>query len=223
MTERALVEIKAVLFDLDGTLLDTLSDLADAMNVVLADMGLPCHPDDAYRYFVGDGLEILARRVLPQECRKQPFLSRCIEGMKARYSDHWADNSKPYAGIADLLNELTCRDLNLAVLSNKPDYFTSLLVNHFLPHWRWSHVRGARLDTPRKPDPCGALAIAEQLALAPRDFLYLGDTATDMQTARAAGMYPVGVSWGFRTVKELEESGAKVVLDHPLDLLKLLP
>lgn len=223
MAERVLVETKAVLFDLDGTLLDTLSDLADAMNAVLEEMGFPAHPVDAYRYFVGDGLEVLAHRVLPQMCRKHPFLSHCIEGMKARYHDHWADKTKLYPGISDLLNELSRRHLSLTVLSNKPDDFTRLMVNHFLPHWRWSQVRGAHPDVPKKPDPRGALLIAEQLALAPQNFLYLGDTNIDMQTARAAGMCPIGVSWGFRTVKELDESGASAVLQHPLDLLKLLP
>jgi len=219
----AIADIKAVLFDLDGTLLDTLTDLADSMNAVLAELGLPGHPHDAYRYFVGDGLEILARRVLPEGSRTEPLIQRCAEGMRAKYQDHWADKSEPYQGIPELLNSLASRDLRLNILSNKPDDFTRLMVNHFLPNWRWDQVRGARPDTPKKPNPSAALAVAGQLGLAPHQFLYLGDTNTDMRTATAAGMYPVGVLWGFRTQTELEESGAQTVLHHPLDLLKLLP
>jgi phosphoglycolate phosphatase len=221
LQKKALADIKAVIFDLDGTLLDTLIDLADSMNVVLADLGLPSHPQDAYRYFVGDGMETLSRRVLPEEYRTLPMIQRCTEGMRARYQEHWADKSEPYPGIPELLDSLSRRGLSLNILSNKPDDLTRLMVNHFLPNWRWSHVRGAVPEMPKKPDPSGALAVAEQLGVARHQFLYLGDTNTDMRTAAAAGMYPVGVLWGFRTKMELEESGAKSVLRYPLDLLKL--
>lgn len=217
-----ITDCKAVLFDLDGTLLDTLTDLADSMNAVLASLDFPTHPRDAYRYFVGDGLEILARRVLPEANRTQAMIQRCAEGMRDQYHRHWADQTNPYEGVADLLDSLTARGLSLNILSNKPDDFTCLMVNHFLPAWPWGQVRGARSATPKKPHPHGALAIADQLKLAPKQFLYLGDTNTDMQTATAAGMFPVGVLWGFRTRSELEESGAQAVLRHPLDLLALL-
>ncbi len=217
-----ITDVKAVLFDLDGTLLDTLTDLADSMNAVLARLGHPTHPRDAYRYFVGDGLEILAKRVLPEADCHQPMIQRCAEEMRTEYQRRWADKTQPYEGIAELLDSLSDRGLRLTILSNKPDDSTKLMVNHFLPDWQWSQVRGARPQTPKKPDPSGALAIAGQLNLAPQQFLYLGDTNTDMQTATAAGMYPVGALWGFRTRTELEESGAKAILHHPLDLLKLI-
>lgn len=213
---------KAILFDLDGTLLDTLADLATAMNFVLATMGLPGHPRDAYRLFVGDGMETLARRVLPEAQRTPPIIQHCVNEMSARYQGHWADNSAPYPGIRELLDALAQRDISLNILSNKPDAFTLLMVNHFFPGERWSAVRGARPGTPRKPDPAGALAIAAQLGIAPKQFLYLGDTNTDMQTATAAGMYPLGALWGFRTAQELQATGAQRLLHHPLDLLKLL-
>lgn len=223
MPVNARADIKAVLFDLDGTLLDTLTDLADSMNTVLAGLGLPLHPREAYRYFVGDGMETLARRVLPEERRTPAMIQRCAAAMRVRYQAHWADNSGPYQGVPELLDALAHRDLSLNILSNKPDDFTRLMVEHFLPGWRWSQVRGARPEMPRKPDPAGALAVAGQLDLAPHQFLYLGDTNTDMRTATAAGMYPVGALWGFRTRQELDETGAKSVLQHPLDLLQLLP
>lgn len=215
-------EIKAILFDLDGTLLDTLCDLAGSMNRVLARLNLPTHPQEAYRYFVGDGMETLARRVLPEESRTPTMIARCAEAMRAEYLHHWAVRSKPYAGIPELLDSLTGRGLTLTILSNKPEAFTLMMVNHFLSAWPWRLVRGARPDCPNKPDPSGAMAIAAALDLAPGQFLYLGDTNTDMRTAISCGMHPVGALWGFRSRAELEESGAKVLLQHPLEMLKLL-
>jgi len=212
-------EIKAILFDLDGTLLDTLSDLADSMNTVLAGMGFATHPPDAYRHFVGDGMETLAHRVLPQKQRTSANIERCLNGMRTRYRNHWADKSAPYPGITELLSALSERQLSLNVLSNKPDELTRLMIDHFLPHWPWAQVRGARPETMKKPDPSGAMAIADQLGLSPHQFLYLGDTNTDMRTAIAAGMTPIGALWGFRDRQELVSSGARAVIDHPLDLL----
>ncbi len=212
-------DIKAVLFDLDGTLLDTLTDLAESMNAVLVRLGLPPHPRDAYRYFVGEGVEVLARRALPEENRDQEMVLRCADEMRKEYQGRWAETSKPYAGIPELLDGLASRGLTLTILSNKPDDFTRLVVDRFLSGWPWREVRGARPETPRKPDPSGALAIAGRLGLVPGQFLYLGDTNIDMRTATAAGMYPVGALWGFRTRTELEEAGAKILLHHPLDLI----
>ena len=125
-------DIRAVLFDLDGTLLDTLTDLAESMNAVLTGLGFPAHPRDAYRYFVGDGLEILASRVLPEANRNQAMIQRCATGMRDEYQGRWSDQTKPYEGIAELLDALTSRRLSLNILSNKPDDFTRLMVNYFL-------------------------------------------------------------------------------------------
>lgn len=219
MSSPPLPKVRAILFDLDGTLLDTLSDLADSMNAVLAGMGFAPHPHDAYRHFVGDGMEALAHRVLPQGQRTSASIERCLNDMRARYRDHWADKSAPYPGIAELLTALSERQLSLNVLSNKPDELTRLMVDRFLPHWPWDQVRGARPEIMKKPDPSAAMAIADQLGLAPGQFLYLGDTNTDMRTAIAAGMTPIGALWGFRDRQELVTSGAKAVIDHPLDLL----
>ena len=215
-------EIKAILFDLDGTLLDTLSDLAGSMNSVLSRLNLPTHPQEAYRYFVGDGMETLARRVLPEESRTPAMIAHCAEAMRGEYLHHWAVRTKLYAGIPELLDSLTGRGLPLTILSNKPEAFTRMMVNHFLSAWPWRLVRGARPDCPNKPDPSGAMAIAAALDLAPGQFLYLGDTNTDMRTAGSCGMYPVGALWGFRTRAELEESGAKLLLQHPLEMLQVL-
>jgi phosphoglycolate phosphatase len=213
---------KAVIFDLDGTLLDTLEDLADSTNAALAAMGLPQHPLEAYKLFVGDGLENLARRVMGPHADDAAELARGIELARREYACRWADKSRPYPGIPELLDGLTARKIPMAVFSNKPDEFTQLCVNKLLPAWRFAAVQGATAELPKKPDPAGALAIAEKLGIAPADFLYLGDTNTDMRTAVAAGMYPVGALWGFRTAEELLETGAAVVAKSPVEVLEMV-
>lgn len=213
---------KCVLFDLDGTLLDSLADLADSMNRVLTRQGLPIHPVQAYRYFVGDGIINLVRRALPIEARKQDIVEDCARLMRQEYALHWADTTRPYPGIAELLDALTARGIQMAILSNKPDALTREVVRTLLPQWNFDAVAGARETTPRKPDPAGALRIARLLHRDPAEFLYAGDTNTDMQTARAAGMFAIGVLWGFRTAEELQKNGAQTLLGAPLDLCSLL-
>lgn len=215
-------QFKAVLFDLDGTLLDTLDDLADSMNRVLARMKLPVHPTEAYKYFVGDGMEKLAQRVLPETAGDSATIQRCIENMKQEYGAHWADNSKPYEGIPEMLDSLREQGMRMVILSNKPDNFTKATVEHFFGKNLFEIVAGARPEIKKKPDPAGAILIADKIGLDPGEFLYLGDTATDMKTAVRAGMFPLGALWGFRTADELQESGAKKLLAAPGDILKLL-
>ena len=212
----------AIIFDLDGTLLDTLDDLGDSMNAVLAMAGYPTHPIDAYRYFIGDGIEKLVHRALPIDHRDDESVARSKEAMDAEYAKRWNAKTKPYAGVPQLLDELTRRQVPSAILSNKPDPFTLLAVKELLSAWSFYPIRGARPDTPRKPDPAGALAITAELGASPADCLYLGDTDTDMKTAVAAGMYAVGATWGFRPGEELEASGAQSLIDEPTELLGLL-
>jgi phosphoglycolate phosphatase len=213
---------QAIIFDLDGTLLDTLEDMGNAMNNVLAHEGLPTHPIDAYRYFIGNGVKMLVHRVLPAEHRDQDTMQRCVKMFLEEYEQHWKVNTKPYNGIADMLNALSVRQVKMAVLSNKPDDFTQRCVSELLPDWTFVMVLGQRDGFPKKPDPTGALAIADHLGVAPAEMLYLGDTAVDMQTAIAAHMFPVGVLWGFRPREELQASGAKMLLHHPMDIVPLL-
>ena len=210
---------KAVLFDLDGTLLNTLEDLADATNAALAQLGLPGHPLDAYKLLVGDGLENLIRRAIGQEPLDQRLLARGIELARHEYANRWAEKTRPYPGIPDLLTELSRRGIPMAVFSNKPDEFTQLCIARLLPQWHFHAVQGATPAVPRKPDPRGALAIAARMGIAPAEVLYLGDTNTDMQTAVAAGMFPVGALWGFRTAEELLATGAAVLVKTPLEVL----
>jgi phosphoglycolate phosphatase len=211
----------AVLFDLDGTLLDTLEDIADSMNRVLRQHRFPEHPVEAYKHYIGDGIDTLVRRVLPEGCTTPALLADCAAGMRAEYGRHWADKTRPYPGVPELLDALSTRGLPMAVLSNKPDDFTRLCVGMLLSQWRFTVVQGARADLARKPDPAGALDIARRFDLPPSEIIYLGDTNTDMQTAVAAGMYPVGALWGFRDAKELLAHGAEVLIERPIDLVDI--
>ncbi len=213
---------QAVLFDLDGTLLDTLEDLADATNAVLAREGLPTHPVHKYRYFVGDGLRNQVSRALPPGSRGQQTVARCMKAAREEYARRWDRNTRPYEGVPEMLDGLTARAVRMSILSNKPDDFARLVVARLLSEWSFEVVLGAREGVPLKPDPAGALQVARQMACPPEQFLYVGDTATDMRTARAACMFPVGAVWGFRTEHELRESGARELLNRPQELLDLL-
>jgi phosphoglycolate phosphatase len=213
---------RAVLFDLDGTLLDTLEDLTDATNAVLRRLGYPEHAPQAYKIFVGDGIEELALRALPETERGEDVVRRTMAGIRKEYGERWADKTHPYPGVPELLDALQAHGLPLAILSNKPHELTRLAVERLLPHWRFSVVLGARPDVPRKPDPQAALEIAAQLAIAPSEFIYLGDTGTDMKTATAAGMFAVGALWGFRSAEELLANGASALIDEPMELLGFL-
>jgi phosphoglycolate phosphatase len=213
----------AVLFDLDGTLLDTLEDLGDSMNAALQSLGYPAHGMDSYRYFVGDGVEILARRALPDGARLDEAVVReCVTRMRAEYGRRWKDKTRLYDGMAELLDGLVRRGVKSAILSNKPHPAVVEVVEHFFGRWHFDAALGARPGVPIKPDAGAALEVARVMAVAPAAFLYVGDTNTDMATAVAAGMFPVGVLWGFRTEKELRESGAQAVAARPQEILDLL-
>ncbi|MGA2400259.1 MAG: HAD family hydrolase [Syntrophobacteraceae bacterium] len=214
---------QAIIMDVDGTLLDTLQDLADSMNATLSHFGFPVHPVENYRHFVGDGMENLVRRSLPDSAKNDPrLISRCLEMMRQTYERNWKAKSRPYPGIPELLDALTARGLKMAVLSNKPHDFTLKVIAEFLAAWRFEAVMGERPPVPRKPDPSSALEIANVLGVEPAGFLYLGDTATDMKTANGAGMFAVGALWGFRNAEELIASGAARLIGKPAELLELL-
>jgi phosphoglycolate phosphatase len=214
---------KAVLFDLDGTLLNTLEDLADAVNRVLDQRGFPMHPLDAYRYFVGDGSLLLVKRALPGSKRDDAELvASCLDAFLDEYGRNWMVKTKLYEGVATLLDVLTERGLKMVVLSNKKDEITKKTVSLFLSKWKFEAVVGQREEVPTKPDPAGAMEIVRLLGIAPGEFVYVGDTAVDMKTAVAAGMLPVGALWGFRSREELLEGGASALISYPVGLLEVL-
>ena len=215
-------KFKAVVFDLDGTLLDTLDDLADSMNHVLESNGFPIHNIDEYRYFVGNGLRNLATKALPPEHRNPETIDSAFNNMLKEYHKRWDNKTIPYTGIPELLDQLTARDIKLAILSNKEHNLTLKVVEKFLSRWKFEAVFGERTGIPRKPDPTSALEIIKILNIPAADIIYLGDSGTDMQTANNSGMYAIGASWGFRDAQELIDGGATRIIDTPGELLQCI-
>lgn len=213
---------KAVLFDLDGTLIDTLEDLGNAVNRVLAGQGFPEHDLERYRYFVGDGVTMLMTRALPLDRQDDDTIALCVKAFREDYGRNWNVKTRLYDGVPEMLDKLVLPGLKIAILSNKPHEFTERCVSELLSDWTFHVVFGRRDTVPRKPDPAGAIEVAERMNIPPGDFLYLGDTNVDMKTADAAGMFPVGVLWGFRPAEELLESGAKALIHKPIEILDLL-
>lgn len=213
----------AAIFDLDGTLLDTLTDIAEASNRSLAELHFPTHPTADYRTLVGDGVFVLFRRALPGDVAEdEQLVHRCVNAFHHHYDQLWNATSRPYEGIVEMLEALLDRDVTLAVLSNKPHEFTVSCVRHFFPDVPFARVLGHRPGAPRKPDPAGVEEILQRISAAPKACLYVGDTDTDMQTAGNSGCIPVGVTWGFRSAEELVANGAAHLIDRPETLLTLL-
>jgi phosphoglycolate phosphatase len=213
---------KAVVFDLDGTLLYTLEDIAFSMNRVLEKKGFHVHPTHAFRHFIGDGSAMMVRRSLPESERTDSMIAGCMELFKKEYLNNWSRTTHPYEGIVETLDRLAKKNVKLAVLSNKPKQFTKLCVDRFLDNNKFQMVVGQCDGIPPKPDPKGAKLIAERLNVEPDRFLYVGDSGVDMKTAQCAGMVPVGVLWGFRDREELIQSGARAVVSRPPEIISLV-
>ncbi len=207
------MEIDSVIFDLDGTLVDSLADIANAMNDVLRERNLPTHGLDAYRRFVGEGVRRLVERATAPSARH--LRDELVAAFRARYVPHMLDESRPYAGVAELLRDLGHRGITMAVLSNKPHDATLAMVQALFPDASFAVVRGHREGEPTKPDPKVALEIAGRLGSPPERCAFVGDTKTDMRTAVAAGMVPIGVLWGFRDAEELLANGATHLATRP--------
>lgn len=208
------------MFDLDGTLLDTLRAIANAANYMLRKLQRTPLPIHDYRYLAGQGLHYLAAHALQTD--DDSLIARAMHLFREYYLARGLEETEPYAGILELVTELTRRGIILAVLSNKPDDATRQAVAHFFGPAAFRIIRGQTAGNPLKPDPQAALQIARNLAVPPQRWLYLGDTRVDMLTGRAAGMFTVGATWGFREEQELRDSGAQAIIHHPLDLLPLL-
>jgi phosphoglycolate phosphatase len=217
---------KAIIFDLDGTLLDSLEGIAAAMNRLLERLGFPVHPLESYKYFVGTGINTLVRDALPEgwsdrfssPADSDAALERLVKEYREIYEQTWRSLSKPYDGVPGLLDWLTRENIKMSILSNKSDDFTCRMVSELLPGWRFETVLGSRPGVPIKPDPFAALEIAGKMNIDPAGILFIGDSGVDMQTGVNAGMHPVGVLWGFRGEEELRQSGARRLIKHPHEL-----
>jgi len=216
------MQTRLAIFDLDGTLIDSIGDLADAMNAVLESLGYPAHPRDDYRFLVGDGIEILVRRALPPEVVDETNIPDVVGLMRQEYSTRWTATTRPFPEIPELLVKLDALKICTAVLSNKPDFATREIVGELFADNRFEIVRGALEGVPLKPDPNSVLGIISELGQSPQQSVFVGDTAVDMATGVNAGMRSVGVTWGFRDADELVDAGADYIIHRPLELLHFL-
>lgn len=210
--------IKAIIFDLDGTLVNSLEDIADSANEAITKLGAPSHAVEAYRCFVGDGLAKLMERAMPDGSPRSA-LQESIEAFRSIYNNKWSNKTRPYPGIMDMLERLQQSGVNMAVLSNKPDNFTQKCVNLFFPKIDFNAIAGKKDDTPSKPDPLSTLKMLEVLEVHPAQSVFVGDSSVDIETGIGAGMNTIGVDWGFRTKSELEGAGADLVISSPQELI----
>ena len=211
-------KISAVIFDLDGTLLNTLQDIAVSMNTVLERNGFATHPIDKYKIFIGQGIATLAKRALENQKESYVTVEDIVQELYFEYEQRLLDTTKMYKGIPQLLDDITSHNLPMAVLSNKRDFLTQKLATEFLEKWTFKYISGARQGYAKKPDPTLAIHIANKLGVPNEECMFIGDTPADIQTALKAGMFPVGVLWGFRTKEILLEAGAKLLCESPNEI-----
>lgn len=216
------MKTRLVIFDLDGTLLDTIGDLAVACNAVLALRGLPQHSYEEYCTYVGNGIMRLVERALPDELRTAENVALVRADFVRYYTEHIDTYTKPYDGIAELLRELVRRGVQVAVASNKFQAGTEKLIRLFFPKIPFAVVFGQRPGVPLKPDPAVVNEILALTGVAADEAFYAGDSGIDIQTAAAAGVRSVGVTWGFRSREELVGAGADHLADRASEILGLL-
>jgi phosphoglycolate phosphatase len=217
-----MMRFDGAIFDLDGTLIDSLEDIANAANETLRQLGKPTCTLESFKTHVGDGVSMLFQRALPETKDNPDLLAQCMAIYQGCYDVGWDRRTKPYPGITTMLEQVLESGLKMAVLSNKPDHFTKRCVERFFPDLAFEQVVGHSQRFPRKPDPTSAKWIASQLSKNPLRVAYVGDTNTDMKTAKSAGLYAIGVSWGFRQVEEIREAGAERICDNAEDLKREL-
>lgn len=221
--------IKAIIFDLDGTLLDSIQDIAGAVNKGLKDMGYPQHPLESFGNFVGHGQKELVKRALPENHRS----TKDVENMSKKFWDfydlEWYMTTKPFPGILHMIQLAVARKIKLAILSNKAQYFTKKMIRHFFRGAMIQHTKnpfgiysGEQIDKPTKPDPTLALELAKKLKVAPENIAFVGDMPVDIETAKRAGMIAVGAAWGFAGKEALKKAGADIIFDSPTEFATYL-
>jgi phosphoglycolate phosphatase len=210
-----------VIFDLDGTLLNTIEDIADATNAVLEKHQLPTHDIESYKYFVGNGIYVLARKAIPESIQGDEFEKLATEVIES-YKIVQNTKTRPYDGILDLLHSLNEKSINVAVLSNKPHDLVKPTMDAYFSGIEFCKLLGSRNDVPKKPAPDGVFEILDELKESPANCLFVGDTSTDIKTGVASGVDAVGILWGFRGEDELKAAGASYLVKDPLEILELL-
>lgn len=212
---------KAVIFDLDGTLIDSLEDLANSVNQTLSEFNYEIHNIDAYKYFIGDGVKVLLKKATFNKLSDE-IIEKLHQRFKVIYKEGIDKKTKVYDGIYELLEKLEERNYKKAILSNKPHNFTLDCMNKFFSTFFFTEISGQKISIEKKPDPSAALLIAEKFNKDTSDIYFVGDTKVDMQTAKNAGMIAIGVLWGFREEKELRDNGADFIVSNPSQLYNIL-
>lgn len=215
------MKCQAVIFDLDGTLVNSIYGLMNSMNSVLYKHGLETLNVDQYKIYVGHGLKDLVRKSARIDSYEDPRLEMLYREMMEDYSRNWDYQMYAYEGIIPLLNALSQENVKLGVNTNKKEEIAQLILDKYFPGY-FSYMIGGRSSLPKKPDPAAALLIAKELGVLPNQCIYLGDSDVDIQTARNGNLYAVGAAWGFRGREELMAAGADAVISHPMELLNIL-
>lgn len=210
------------IFDLDGTLLDSIEDLGNAVNYALNQMGFPTHVITAYPDMVGNGVRKLIERALPAGEAYPQIVDRMLVHFRKHYDEHCCDNTAPYPGIDKLLQKLTAEGINLAVTSNKYQTAVTKIINHYFPDANWQAILGNTPGVPRKPDPSIVFAALNLCPTPKADVIYIGDSGVDMETARRACVESIGVTWGFRPAAELKAAYADHIVSDPDDILTII-
>ena len=213
--------LRTVIFDLDGTILDTIQDLANAGNWVCRKNGWPEHSTDEFKAMVGHGIPNLVGKFSPPECRSPLMIIQTLAEFSAYYGEHTMDQTAPYPGIPELLKTLKSKGLRLAVYSNKADAFSKELVEHFFPGV-FTLIRGKVDGVPVKPDPAGIRCVLEELGAKPEETLFVGDSSVDIQTGHNAGVRSCGVTWGFRSKQSLVDAGADYLAESVKELQRII-
>jgi len=209
-------QIKAIIFDLDGTLIDSIVDIAGAMNAALKSFGYPEHPVEEYKSFIGDGQTELVKRALPEDKRTPEIIDKVAKKYWDNYDLQWYLNTNIFPGVLYLIQLAVARKMKLAILSNKPHYFTKKMIRHTKnPFGVYS---GEEADKPKKPDPTVALELAKRLIVKPQYVALVGDSPVDIKTAKNAGMIAIGAAWGYGNKKDLQDAGADLIFDSPTEM-----
>ena len=216
------MKFKAIIFDLDGTLINTIDDIGDSMNRILKMNNIPPHSIDVYKTIVGRGLKKMVEQALPIEKRGKENINIYLNKMLIEYSEKSVVKTKTYPGIPDLLDKLQEIKIKKSILSNKDDFIVQEIVERILKNWNFSTVCGAFASVPLKPDPSSALKTAKIMKTIPEEILFIGDSEVDIQTACNAGMFPAGVLWGYSCAAVMKENGARILFSEPSEILDFL-